>query len=83
IDGCNELWTCTQEGDLCPGLPPEAEEAFKEGCVSNPLCDGAASLVNPNDCPATVATIGGLSDDFKDSCEGGGAGGAGGAGGGK
>ena len=78
IDGCNELWTCTQEGDLCPGLPPEAEVDFKEGCVSNPLCDVGASLNKGKPCPEMVASVKGLSDDFKVSCEGAGAGGAGG-----
>jgi hypothetical protein len=80
IDGCNELWTCTQVDDLCPGLPPTAEADFKEGCVSNPLCDVGASLNKGKACPDMVSSVKGLSPDFKESCEGTGAGGAGGAG---
>ena len=82
IDGCNALWTCTQEGDLCPGLKggdADAEKAFKDGCTANPLCEGSASIVAGKMCPDMVATISGLSADFKDACAGTmGGGGAGG-----
>jgi len=58
------------------------EEAWKGGCTSNPLCDGSAALVDKNDCTKTIATISGISSDFKDTCENGLPDGEGGAGGG-
>ena len=88
IDGCNALFTCTQEADLCPGLKgadADGEKAFKDGCTSNALCDGSAGIVMGKMCPDMIDTIKGLSAEFKEACEGtsgtGGAGGTSGTGG--
>ena len=87
VQGCNELWKCTQADDadmmpFCPALKggdAEAEKSFVDTCTSNPLCDGSASLVLGKECAEIIKTVSGLSADFKGSCEGMGAGGAGGA----
>ncbi|MBI4705408.1 MAG: hypothetical protein HY744_30255 [Deltaproteobacteria bacterium] len=88
---CKELYKCTQEEGLCPGLKGTSEDDFvngKEtgGCLKG--CEGMKALialVDPCDCPGTMSTLTGANKDLKCSCEdtcGGGGGGAGPGGGG-
>ena len=70
---CDDLWNCTQEDNLCPGLEPGDEATFKQGCLDNcngPTGPALAGLVDPADCPGTVMTLIGVSMDFAAACQG-------------
>ena len=70
---CDNLWNCTQQGNLCPGLEPGDEADFKQGCLDScngPTGSALASLVDPNDCPGTIMTLSGLNVDFANACQG-------------
>jgi len=76
---CIDLFECGLEGDpngvpLCPGFEPGLLEVFLYGSESMacvPTCEAMpalAALVNPDDCPTTVATLKGASPDFDCVC---------------
>ena len=70
---CDDLWGCTQRGDLCPGLEPGDEAQFKQDCLD--MCNGPtgpalAGLIDPTDCPETIDIISSVSADFAAACEG-------------
>jgi len=86
---CCQLWTCVmEEPDQCPGLQDTELDEFIDGvdsdgcaagCEANPALK---SLIDPEDCATTVATILSVNSDFEESCADGGGGGAGGMAGG-
>jgi hypothetical protein len=69
---CNELFDCTQVDDLCPGISPESGPAFIQMCVGQ--CEqnpAMIAIVDPNDCPGTVALLNAASPEFSAFCHGG------------
>ena len=82
---CGSLYDCGVEDGNCPNFTGEADQktAFVTNCTS--ACEGnpaLASLVDPDNCSGTVATLSAVNADFKASCSGTGTGGAGGGTGG-
>ena len=70
---CTELFACTQVDDLCPALDPDSGPAFIAQCAvqceQNPAM---LALIDPQDCPGTIATLSSLSSGFDAACHGGG-----------
>jgi hypothetical protein len=66
---CAELWTCTQEGDLCPGLSAEDEAAFTSDCLSSCEQLPIGDFIDPNECAETIGLLKMLSQDFNNSCD--------------
>ena len=68
---CADLFTCTQQDDLCPGLGPGDEPWFVPECVAT--CEempALVALIDPNDCPSTVQTLAAASYEFAAICYG-------------
>jgi hypothetical protein len=69
---CTVLFDCTQQDDLCPGLPSQAGPMFIEQCMGqceqNPVM---IAIIDPEDCPGTIALLKAANADFAALCEGG------------
>lgn len=66
---CADLWVCTQEDDLCPGLSAEDEAAFTSDCLSSCEQLPIGDFIDPNDCEETIGLLKMLSQDFDKACQ--------------
>lgn len=68
---CADLFDCTQEGDLCPGLGAGDEPWFIPQCIET--CEdipAMIALIDPDDCPGTVQTLAAVDSFFATVCYG-------------
>ena len=76
LAACTDLYTCTQQPGLCPGLEGTTLNDWlygttTEGCLDTCADSPAlAALVDPTDCPGTVSTLSTLSPNFEAACSG-------------
>jgi hypothetical protein len=66
---CQELFDCTQVDNLCPGMQGANGPAFIEQCVGQCQQNPAlTSVIDPQDCAGTIATLSALNASFDALC---------------